>query len=173
MHALKTVLQALGKAGSAAEDALLTLLLLSMIGLAVGQIIGRNLFDSTFVLGDELLRLMVLWLTLAGALAASRADRHIAIAVLDRFLEGRALDFTRAFLQLFTAAVCALLCWYSLAFVLSSREFDDRLLGDVPAWLLQAPLPLGFGLMTLTPRPAGAACTCSARRRRRPDTTLP
>lgn len=147
MQPVKTLLARLERAGSLAEDTLLGVLLLSMIGLAVGQIIGRNLFDTTFALGDELLRLMVLWLTLAGALAASRVDRHIAIAVLDRFLSGRALEWTRALLQLFTATVCALLCWYSYAFVASSFEYGDRLLGDIPAWMLQAPLPLGFGLM--------------------------
>jgi TRAP-type C4-dicarboxylate transport system permease small subunit len=141
------LLQRLERAGRLIEDSLLSILLLSMIALAVGQIIGRNVFSTTFVLGDELLRLMVLWLTLAGALAASRADRHIAIAVLDRFLDGRVLDFTRAFLHLFTAFICALLCWYSLAFVLGSKEYGDQLLGDLPAWVLQAPLPAGFGLM--------------------------
>ena len=144
---MRALFSTLERAGTIIEDGLLSVLLLSMIGLAVGQIVGRNVFNTTFVLGDELLRLMVLWLTLAGALAASRADRHIAIAVLDRFLDGRVLDFTRAFLHLFTAAICALLCWYSLAFVLGSREYGDQLLGDLPAWVLQAPLPLGFGLM--------------------------
>ena len=99
-------------------------------------------------LGDELLRILVLWLTLAGAVAASRADRHISIAVLDRFLSGRLLDAARAFIHLFTAGICGLLCWHSVAFVRLSHEFGDRLLGDVPAWLLQLALPIGFGLMT-------------------------
>lgn len=144
---MKQLLARLERAGTLAEDTLLSLLLLSMIGLAVSQIVGRNLFNTTFVLGDELLRLMVLWITLAGALAASRADRHIAIAVLDRFLSGRALSFMRAGLQVFTVIICSLLCWYSYAFVASSYQYGDRLLGDVPAWWLQAPMPVGFGLM--------------------------
>ncbi|KAA9130917.1 TRAP transporter small permease [Marinihelvus fidelis] len=137
----------LEKAGTWVENALLCALLLAMIGLACWQIFARNLFGSTLVLGDELLRLMVLWLTLAGALAASRADRHIAIALLDRVLDGRALDAAKAVTEAFTAIVCALLAWYSYAFVMMSREFEDVLLGGVPAWWLQAPLPIGFGLM--------------------------
>ena len=62
-----TILQRLDSAGKHAEDAVLVLILGSMILLATGQIIGRNLFDTAFFAGDELLRLMVLWLTLAGA----------------------------------------------------------------------------------------------------------
>ena len=80
-----------------------------MIGLASWQIIGRNLFSSTYILGDELLRLMVLWLTLAGAMAASRADRHISISLLDRFLEGRKLALARVTTHAFTAAICGML----------------------------------------------------------------
>lgn len=145
---MSKLLDRLERFGAAAEDATLSILLVAMILIASVQIIGRNLFDTAFVRGDEALRILVLWLTLAGAVAASRADRHISIAVLDRFLSGRALDGARAFVHAFTASVCALLCWHSIAFVRLSHEFGDRLLGDVPAWLLQLALPLGFGLMT-------------------------
>lgn len=141
-------LERLERAGKAVEDAMLSLLLLAMIMLASAQIIARNLFDTAFLGADELLRIMVLWLALAGAVAASRADRHISIAVFDRFLAGRLLDSARSVIHLFTATVCGLLCWHSIAFVRMSQEFDDRLLGDVPAWLLQLALPIGFGLMT-------------------------
>ncbi len=137
----------LARAGTWAENALLSGLLLAMIALACWQIFARNMLGTTLVLGDELLRLMVLWLTLAGALAASRADRHIAISLLDRMLEGRALDAARAVTQAFTAIICGLLAWYSFNFVMTSREFEDTLLGGVPAWPLQAPLPIGFALM--------------------------
>lgn len=137
----------LERAGTWAENALLSALLLAMIALACWQIFARNVLGTTLVLGDELLRLMVLWLTLAGALAASRADRHIAISLLDRMLGGRALDAARVLTQLFTAVVCGLLAWYSYAFVMTSREFEDTLLGGIPAWILQAPLPIGFALM--------------------------
>lgn len=130
------------------EDLLLSLILLVMIGLASGQIIGRNLFGTTLVTGDELLRIMVLWLTLAAAVAASRADRHIAIALLDRYLAGWQLHAVRCLNHLFTATVCALLCYFSWQFVQLSREFEDTLLGGTPAWWLQLPLPVGFGIMT-------------------------
>ena len=144
---MKRLLERLERAGSLAEDGLLVLLLTAMILLAAGQIIGRNLFDTTFFLGDELLRILVLWLTLAGALAASRADRHISISLVDRFLQGRWVPAVRVLTHAFTATVCGLIARYSINFVNMSHEFGDTLLGDVPAWLVQLVLPVGFGLM--------------------------
>lgn len=141
------MLKALEATGRWAEDLLLSGILLSMIGLASWQIIGRNFFGTNLPVGDELLRIMVLWLTLAGAIAASRADRHIAIALLDRHLEGWKLNLVRFINQTFTAAVCGLLAWYSLDFVRTSHEFGDTLMRDIPAWILQAPLPVGFAIM--------------------------
>lgn len=145
---MRTLLRGLETAGRWTEDLLLSGILLAMIGLAAWQIVGRNLFGSTLIFGDELLRIMVLWLTLAGAVAASRADKHIAISLLDRFLSGWQLRSVRIFTQLFTATVCGFLAWYSWQFVLTSKEFEDTLLGGTPAWWLQAPLPLGFAVMT-------------------------
>lgn len=144
---MKPLLARLDSLGRWTEDLLLSFLLLALIGLASWQIIGRNLFGSTLVVGDELLRIMVLWLTLVGAMAASRADRHIAIALVDRWLSKGWLRLVRVVNHVFTAVVCAFLCWYSLGFVQMSREFEDTLLGDVPAWWLQAPMVVGFGVM--------------------------
>ena len=141
------VLKRLDRTGRFLEDSLLVLLLTGMIGLASWQIFGRNFFSSSVIIGDELLRLMVLWLTLAGAMAASRADRHISIALLDRFLEGRWLALARVATHAFTATISGLLAWYSWQFGVTSREFEDTILGGLPAWWFQLILPVGFGLM--------------------------
>ncbi|MDT8321080.1 MAG: TRAP transporter small permease subunit [Xanthomonadales bacterium] len=153
----------LEKAGRAAEDGLLVVLLSGMILLAVVQIVMRNLFDLGFQWTDELLRMLVLWVAVAGAVAASRQDRHINIMLLDRFLSERVLSGVKLLTDLFTAAVCVLVAWHSLQFVQLSREFDDMLLGEaVPAWWLQAVLPVGFALIAyryllFTVRNIGAA----------------
>lgn len=144
---MSALLKGLESAGRWTEDLLLSALLLALIGLASWQILGRNLFGSTLVNGDELLRIMVLWLTLVGGIAASRTDRHISIALLDRYLSGIWLRLARFVNHAFTAAVCGFLCWYSVDFVQLSRDFEDTLLGGTPAWWLQAPLPVGFGIM--------------------------
>jgi len=122
-------------------------ILISMIFLAGTQIVLRNVFDTGFFWGDEMLRLMVLWLTVAGGLAASRMDKHISIAVVDRFLPPTAHLAAKIVIDLFTAFICALIAWQSARFVMSSYEFGDTLMRNIPAWTLQSIMPVGFGLM--------------------------
>ena len=141
------VLSKLEKAGTYAEDGLLLIILIGMILLAGTQIFLRNFFDTSLFWGDEMLRLMVLWLTVAGGLAASRIDKHISIKVLDRFLPRGALLASKIIIDLFTASVCALFAWHSARFVMGSYEFGDTLMKNTPAWTLQIVLPIGFGLM--------------------------
>jgi TRAP-type C4-dicarboxylate transport system permease small subunit len=147
MTAAGSLFKKLERAGTYAEDALLLVILISMILLAGTQIVLRNFFDTGFFWGDELLRLMVLWLTIAGGLAASRMDKHISIAVLDRFLPRKLQAVTRIIIDLFTACVCALFAWHSGRFVMGSYEFGDMLMRNIPAWTMQIILPVGFFLM--------------------------
>ncbi|MGA9575298.1 MAG: TRAP transporter small permease [Lysobacterales bacterium] len=152
MHAVKRIAPVyywLERASKHAEDAVLLVILISMILLAGTQILLRNVFDTSLFWGDEMLRLMVLWLTVAGGLAASRMDKHISIAVLDRFLPDAAKLVTKVVIDLFTASICALFAWHSARFVYSSYEFGDTLMRDVPAWTMQIILPVGFALMAL------------------------
>lgn len=150
LHPVKriaSIFNNLEKAGTLAEDALLLIILISMIMLAGAQILLRNFFDFSVFWGDEMLRLMVLWLTIAGGLAASRMDKHISIAVVDRFLPAKAQLVSKVIIDLFTATICALFAWHSARFVMGSFEFGDTLMRNVPAWTLQIILPIGFGLM--------------------------
>ena len=129
------------------ENAVLMLLLVSMIGLAAGQIVLRNVFDSGIIWADELLRILVLWLGLAGAVVASREGRHIKIDVLSRFLSrgwSKAAEFVTHW---FTAVVCGLVAWHAAVFVRGTLDFGDTVLGGAPAWIFQSILPLGFGLI--------------------------
>ena len=142
-----SVFNKLEKAGTYAENAVLVTILISMILLAGTQIFLRNVLDTSLFWGDEMLRMMVLWLTVAGGLAASRMDKHISIEVLDRFLPDSLQLITKIFIDLFTAAVCAFIAWHSARFVIGSYEFGDTVMKNTPAWMLQIILPVGFGLM--------------------------
>lgn len=137
----------LEKFGRMGEDAVLVIILTGMILLAAAQILLRNMFNFSFIWSDEVLRMLVLWLALGGAVAASRSDKHINVAVLDRFLPLKTRRILKIVLHLFTAGVCGLITWNSVLFVQTSHEFGDRLMGDVPAWLPQLILPIGFGLI--------------------------
>lgn len=129
------------------ENLLLCMLLLLMVALAVWQIVARNVFDGGFLWADEFLRLLLLWLGLAGAVVASGEGKQIKIDVLSRFLPGRFAALSELVTALFTVVVCALCAWHAGRFMLMERAFGSTLLGQVPAWIFQAAIPLAFGLI--------------------------
>ena len=147
MSQAETTLSRLEKAGRAGEDAVLVITLTAMILLAASQIVMRNLFNFGFIWTDEMLRMLVLWIAVAGAVAASRSDKHINIAILDRFLPDKVKLAVKIVIHMFTAGVCGVVTWNSVQFVQMSHEFGDVLMGSIPAWMPQLILPVGFGLI--------------------------
>lgn len=131
------------------EDSLLIGLLALMVLLAAAQIIMRNFFGSGLIGADQLLRMLVLWLGMLGAVAASRGDRHLNIELLSRFLSERARILSRLAVDLFTFGVCALLAYHAGRFVLSEYEAGITAFGNVPAWLAGLILPVAFALIAL------------------------
>ncbi len=147
---LGSLLRRLDRMGRCVEDVLLASMLTTMILLAGWQIVQRNLIGGGgMIWGDELLRLMVLWLGLLGAMAASREDRHVAIDLLLRFLPAKFKPLVQILLHLFTAIVCGMLAYYSWNFVQMEREFQTEVLAGLPAWWFEMILPLGFGVMSM------------------------
>ncbi|MCZ6560066.1 MAG: TRAP transporter small permease [Gammaproteobacteria bacterium] len=138
----------LGVWGRRIENGLLVLLLTSMIFLASAQIFLRNFLDSGITIGDELLRILVLWLAILGALAASRDQRHIAIDALTRHLSPRLGMLAALFICVFVAVVCGFISHASFLFVRGAYIANESVLGGQPAWVFQAILPIGFGLMS-------------------------
>ena len=122
-------------------------LLAVLIALASSQIVLRNVFSTTLPWGDELVRLLVLWIALIGAIAASRDGRQIRIDVLPRLLPASVQWIPDSLAAAFTATVCGFLAWHAWHFVADSRAYDDILLGSWPAWVLQIILPIGFLVM--------------------------
>lgn len=145
---MKTILITIATWIRRIEDALLATLLGVMVVLAVGQIVQRNLFDTGFVWTDEFLRILVLWLTVLGAIVASRADHHIRMDVLLRLLPSHWQMSLRRLIYALTATVCFVLTWHAAKFVLIEIEFGSVLLGDYPSWWFQCVMPIGFGLIS-------------------------
>lgn len=132
-----------------AEDWLLVLVLLAMIVLAGMDILARSLFGGGVVWIPPLLRVMVLWLGLLGALLATRSREHISIDLAGRLAGPRLKSALGIVTSVFAAAVCLIIAWYSHNFVRFAWEFGDVAFGNVPAWPLQIIIPFTFGLMGL------------------------
>jgi TRAP-type C4-dicarboxylate transport system permease small subunit len=140
-------LEKAGQIGRVFENTLLAAVLSCMILLASAQIVLRNVVGGGIAWADEALRLMVLWLAMLGAVAASRENRHIAIDVLSQVLPDGLRTGVGALIHAFTAVVAGLLAWYSWVFLGESFEYQDQLLGSLPAWWFQAILPVSFFLI--------------------------
>ena len=68
------------------EDSIVVLLFAAIAVIALLQIVLRNLFDTGLTWATPMLGILLLWLTLSGAVVAVRKDRHIAINILARNL---------------------------------------------------------------------------------------
>ncbi len=134
---------------STIENSLLVLLLTGMILLATLQIVMRNGWATGLSWADPTLRVAVLWITLLGAMAATRDDNHIRIDLLTRFLPEGLKCYTRLVTDLFSAFICGVLAWHGGRFVYFEWQDGSILFASVPAWICELIIPLGFGVMAL------------------------
>ena len=132
------------------EDGILVTLLTGLILVAATQIFLRNVFDMGLAWGDPLLRVLVLWVALMGAVAASRDDKHININVLLRFMAGRSQAIAQIIISLFTTMISAIVAYHAARFVYLDYEAGTKAFSSVPVWIVDLILPIGFGLISLS-----------------------
>lgn len=131
------------------ETGLLVSLLLLMIVIAVIQIVMRNFMGAGLIWAESLLRIIVLWLALLGAMVASRNDEHIAIDVLVDKLPQNIGYFVMRLTRVLTALICSVVAWYSFKFVIDEYEYGDIAFGIIPHWLCEAIIPFSLTIMAI------------------------
>ncbi len=131
------------------EDALLVFILSCMIVLAVFQIISRNLFAEGVVWIDPLLRILVLWVGLAGAVVATRTNNHIRIDIFSKYLPKKLLPYVERTVYLFTLLICLLVAWHASRFVYSEYEYGTIAFASVPSWITAVIIPVSFMLIAI------------------------
>ena len=131
------------------EDGALILALVTMLCLAVLQIILRDFFDQGLLWAESFLRVLVLWVTMLGAMVATRHNNHISIDAVSRYLPERPAQIAAILTALVSAGVCAAVAYFSFEFI--QFEFEDKTIafGRVPSWICESILPLGFGVMSV------------------------
>ncbi|MCP4024257.1 MAG: TRAP transporter small permease [Desulfobacteraceae bacterium] len=130
------------------EDLLLISLLLFMIFIAVLQIFLRNFMGSGISWADPLVRVLVLWIGLIGAMVASRGNKHISIDIISRYLPWRIRKETQRITSLFTTIVCGIMAWVSIRFVLMEKADGLILFAGVPAWICEIIIPFAFAVIS-------------------------
>jgi TRAP-type C4-dicarboxylate transport system permease small subunit len=131
------------------EDSVLVLLFLTMLGLAIAQILLRNGFDSGIIWGDALIRVLVLWVGLIGAMVASRKASHINIDLVTRFIDHDKRWRVSALTSLATIIICGLLAYHSFQFVLLEHEDGLIAFANIPAWVCESIMPLAFCVISV------------------------
>ncbi len=131
------------------EESLLVIILLGTIIIAVAQVLLRNFFHAGIPWGDSLVRIMVLWLGLIGAMIASRNHRHIKIDIISRHLVPASQILLRRFTDIITSGVCFIVAWYSYVFV--RIEYQDGIIAfeNVPVWVTEVIIPFAFLAMAI------------------------
>jgi TRAP-type C4-dicarboxylate transport system permease small subunit len=144
----RSVFDRLDAVGRFVENTLLVGLLAGMMLLSVAQIIAREIFETGFFWSGELVKIMVLWLAMVGAVAACRENRHIRIDALSHLLSDRAVAIVRLLVDTFAAGVCAIVAWHAWRYVQLEMEWEDTVLIDTPAWIIHLVVPVAFALLS-------------------------
>jgi C4-dicarboxylate transporter, DctQ subunit len=131
------------------ENGLLVLALSVMIFLSFGQIVLRNVFSASLAWIDPLLRYLVLWVGMLGAMVATREDNHISIDVISFFLPGRGRVMVRIVTDLFTAGICGVLAYAGVLFVRDEMSMGMEAFDGVPNWVIEVILPFAFAVIAI------------------------
>ncbi|MGI9200096.1 MAG: TRAP transporter small permease [Woeseiaceae bacterium] len=143
-----SMFERLDAAGRFIENLLLVGLLGGMMLLSVAQIVAREVFETGFFWSGELIKIMVLWLAMVGAVAACREDRHIRIDAISHLLSDRAIQIVRLLVDTFAAGVCAVIAWHAWRYVQLEIEWEETVLIDTPAWIIHLIMPVAFALLS-------------------------
>jgi TRAP-type C4-dicarboxylate transport system permease small subunit len=142
-HHVSGVLKAIDKL----EDWFLISILATMVLLAVTQIFYRNIFGAGVVWIDPLLRVLVLWVAIAGAVVATRTDNHIRIDFFTKYFSKKVCKYMLRFEYVFCVFICGLISWHAVKFVQMDYKFETIAFANVPAWITELIIPVGFFLM--------------------------
>ena len=130
-------------------DSLLCLMLVAMIVLACLQIGLRTFFSGGLLWADPLLRYLVLWCGLLGAVVATREKKHIAIDVIGYLAPERVKPWIELVIDLFSFFIAAILTWAGVTFVRNEVLYGSSFLLGIPSWGWNLIFPSAFALITI------------------------
>jgi TRAP-type transport system small permease protein len=142
-------------------DRLLGLVLCAVVLLNFVSAASRYVFGRAILGADEVQVYAVVWLVFVGGARVAWRRSHLRMDVLSARLQGRTARVREVLEDLLAVAVCGVMSWVSLQFVLQMHGMGQRSDGaGIPMWLAHAAVLGGFALMTLA---AGFALVQSLR----------
>ncbi|WP_428239851.1 TRAP transporter small permease [Gynuella sp.] len=139
----------LGTLWNGVEDVMLVVSLSSMMMLSVIQILMRNFMETSLVWADPLIRILVLWIALLGAMIGTRKNQHIAIDLLSHYAPTSLQSLVARFIALIASMIAFVMAYFSWRFVMSEKEYETVAFLSVHAWIFQMLIPIAFASIAL------------------------
>jgi len=130
------------------EEKVLCLLLAAMIVLACLQIFLRTVCSGGLLWIDPLLRYLVLWCGLLGAVSATSQGKHIALDIIGTRIPPAIDPWLSLLTHLFSSLAAAGLTLAGWLFLAEEIEAGGNGPLSLPLWLWNGIFPLAFGLIT-------------------------
>ncbi|WLD57099.1 TRAP transporter small permease [Salinispirillum sp. LH 10-3-1] len=131
------------------EDGLLVSVFVTMLVLAITQIVVRNTFDFSWSWIDPLNRIGVLWIALLGAMIGARRNNHIKIDLATQLLPPALSVPINRLVAALSSVALAMLAWHTWRLVLDEKAFGSPAFNGLPAWPFQTIMPIAFGIMAI------------------------
>lgn len=129
------------------EQWAVTLILILIVLLATYQI-GLRWFTSGGVAWiDPLLRYLVLWGGLLGAVLATTRGQHISLDVVGYLIPDKLTLWLGLIIRCFSATVAVFLFRAALLFLGSEIEYGGSSLFNLPFWIWYLIFPISFGMI--------------------------
>jgi len=128
----------------ALETGLLVFLLAAMMLIAVLQIVMRNVFGVGIVSAESLVRILVLWTALVGAMIGAKQGSHIAMDALAKYVKPKHQIAMKRLVNLAVGALCLFTAYYCYQFV--RVDYDDGKIAfeGAPYWVFESIMPIAF-----------------------------
>ena len=131
------------------EEALVSLLLTAMILLACYQIGLRWFTSGGLPWIDPLLRYLVLWSGLLGAVLATAKDNHIALDAIGYLLQRKLKLWVHLLTDGFCVIVSIFLFRATILFIQNEIEYGGSSLFGLDSWFWFLIFPVAFGMILL------------------------
>ncbi len=143
------ILRALSNVLVRIETILLVVFLSVMVVFAFGQVVLRNVFGTSLLWIDPLVRQTVLWAGFIGAALATGEDRHISIDAFTKFLSPETKSVVKVVTGVAAAVVTCFLALAAWGFLREEITSGDELFLGIPSWAYLVIIPAGYGLIAL------------------------
>jgi TRAP-type C4-dicarboxylate transport system permease small subunit len=127
----------------------LVVFLLSMIVLALMQVILRKVFNTAVPDADKVITMLIYYIAIFGATVATLQDKHINIEIITNFVNDKWKKILLVLANAFSIFIMILLLSAVREYLLSQSESLEFFLADIPTYYVEGAIYPCFILMVL------------------------